>query len=143
MEVKHETAREHADRIEFDTLMDAVQKSDLPPVEKDALRELLIAGYRNLNGDPIEEKVKLLARVDWAQIKRALSDSKKLSKILAAVQEIKAKVEERPKGRNLCDLLAEAKTDIRYVLIVACVFPGGAALLSALKEILSNPAAGG
>ena len=82
--------QKHADRMEYDTLVQAVQDSKLPMHEKDAMRELLTAGYRNLNGDPIERKVQLLARVDWAQIKRSLADADKLNRILAAVEEIRA-----------------------------------------------------
>ena len=60
-------AQHHIDEAEYNELMKGVSDSGLPGGEKDRQRELLAAGYRNLNGDPMETKVQLLARTDRAR----------------------------------------------------------------------------
>ena len=144
-----EEHQHHIDEIEYNELVKAVGDSDLPAVEKDNLRELLSAGYRNLNGDPMEVKVKMLARTDWIQIKRTLTDSAKLSQLIKAVQDLKATIEknvaepaeaERPMSfaARLFDFLKTAKTEIATVICFAIFFPNGAAVLKVLSSLV-NP----
>lgn len=144
-----EEHQKHIDEMEYNELVKAVGDSDLPAVEKDNLRELLSAGYRNLNGDPMETKVKMLARTDWIQIKRTLTDSAKLSQLIKAVRDLKLAVEkkiaeptepERPRSFSdkLFDFLTKAKTEIATVICFAIFFPNGAAVLKVLSSMVSG-----
>ncbi len=135
-----EEAQHKIDEAEYTELMKAVGDSVLSALEKDNLRELLAAGYRNLNGDPMEEKVKLLARTDWIQIKHTLADTHWKMSIAKMLADIKDELKQNRDGRptNVWDTLVAAKKDIRYIAIAACIFPGGAALVSALQKVFGG-----
>lgn len=143
----------HADTQEFDTLLRAVQDSKLDPTDKDGLRRLLVAAYRNLNGDPTEVKIKLLARVDWEQVKHSLSDSAKLSHIIGALGAIgerltsieKAIAAPAPKPAPtkpflvlLFDFLKDAKGYLTAIILAGIAFPNGGAVLKIVGSWFSR-----
>jgi len=143
----------HADTQEFDTLLRAVQDSKLDPTDKDGLRRLLVAAYRNLNGDPTEVKIKLLARVDWEQVKHSLTDSAKLSHIigaLGAIDERLAGIERalatpapkpaptKPFLVLLFDFLKDAKGYLTAIILAAIAFPNGGAVLKIVGSWFSR-----
>lgn len=144
-----EDQQHHIDEQEYNELMKAVGDSFVPAGEKDRQRELLSAGYRNLNGDPMETKVKLLARTDWTQIKYTLAESAKLSQIIKAINEIKQKLDEHAPQQTatpasfsakLFDFLKAAKTELATIICFAIFFPNGGAVLKAISAMI-NPGA--
>lgn len=149
-----EDQQHHIDEQEYNELMKAVTDSGVPAGEKDRQRELLSAGYRNLNGDPMETKVKLLARTDWTQIKYTLAESAKLSQIIKSINEIKTKLDEAPPKKDeseepaapmsfsarLFDFLKSAKTELATIICFAIFFPNGGAVIKAISAII-NPGA--
>lgn len=148
-----EDQQHHIDEQEYNELMKAVTDSGVPAGEKDRQRELLSAGYRNLNGDPMETKVKLLARTDWTQIKYTLAESAKLSQIIKSINEIKAKLDEATQQKSdkepaapmsfsarLFDFLKSAKTELATIICFAIFFPNGGAVIKAISAII-NPGA--
>ena len=140
-----EEQQRHIDETEYNELVKAVGESELPAVEKDNLRELLSAGYRNLNGDPMETKVKLLARTDWIQIKRTLTDSAKLSRLIRTVEEIKrALVEERTPATfwaMLFAFLKDAKAYLLAALFLLLYYPQGVKIMDGLVRMVHGGAA--
>ena len=126
-ENKHraEEAQKHADAAEYDSLIRSVETSKRTPGEKDADRALLTAGYLNLNGDPLPEKVKKLARVDWEQIKRTLRDSEKISRILAAVEKPAEPAEPQGWFARLLVFVERCRREIAAILIAFAFAPHG------------------
>lgn len=133
-----EEQQHHIDEQEYNELMKAVGDSGLSAIEKDNLRELLSAGYRNLNGDPMETKVKLLARTDWIQIKRTLAESDKMQRILNALEAIQKGLKAKPVGfvAQLFDFLKDAKAWIAAVIITAYFAPKGVEVLESIRQMI-------
>lgn len=139
------------DESEYDTLMRAVAESGLSALEKDNLRELLGAGYRNLNGDPMEVKVRMLARTDWIQIKHTLADADRMNEILGSLREIKEKLDAKPEvpaeqaqaqprsfSDKLFGFLTAAKRELATIICFAIFFPNGGKVLKVLASFV-NP----
>ena len=147
-----EDQQHHIDEQEYNELLKGIGDSSVPAGEKDRQRELLSTGYRNLNGDPMETKVKLLARTDWTQIKYTLAESAKLSQIIKTLNELKAKLDSAPAPQavatsaptsfsaRLFDFLKTAKTELATIICFAIFFPNGGAVIKALSAII-NPGA--
>ena len=133
-----EEQQHHIDEQEYNELMKAVGDSGLSAIEKDNLRELLSAGSRNLNGDPMEVKVKLLARTDWIQIKRTLAESDKMQRILNALEDIQKGLKAKPTGfvAQLFDFLKDAKAWIAAVIITAYFAPKGVEVLESIRQMI-------
>lgn len=146
-EEQHHNPQEKIDSEEFSTLMAEIGSSHTDPKDKDRQRELLGAGYRNLNGDPMEEKVRLLARTDWTQIKFMLAEASRMNRVIRTLEEIKAKLESSASAApaapasfaaRLFDFLTKAKTEIATVICFAIFFPNGAAVLKVLSSMVSG-----
>ena len=135
-----EDQQHHIDEQEYNELMKAVSDSGVPAGEKDRQRELLSAGYRNLNGDPMETKVKLLARTDWTQIKYSLAESAKLSQIIKVLNEIKTKVEEGQTPKSfwgmLFGFLKDAKAYLLAALFLLLYYPQGVKIMDGLVRMV-------
>ena len=139
-EEQYHNPQEKIDSEEFSTLMAEIGSSHTDPKDKDRQRELLGAGYRNLNGDPMEEKVRLLARTDWTQIKFMLAEASRMNRVIRTLEEIKAKLEGQASAARLFDFLKAAKTEIATVICFAIFFPNGAAVLKTLSAMVSGGA---
>lgn len=150
-----EDQQHHIDEQEYNELMKGIGDSSVPAGEKDRQRELLSTGYRNLNGDPMETKVKLLARTDWTQIKYTLAESAKLSQIIKTLNELKAKLDTLPAKQEvvtsaapvsfsarLFDFLKSAKTELATIICFAIFFPNGGAVFKAIASMI-YPQSGG
>lgn len=149
-----EDQQHHIDEQEYNELMKGIGDSSVPAGEKDRQRELLSTGYRNLNGDPMETKVKLLARTDWTQIKYTLAESAKLSQIIKTLNELKAKLDSAPAPQSipsytptsfsarLFDFLKTAKTELATIICFAIFFPNGGAVFKAIASMI-HPQSGG
>jgi len=146
-EEQHHNPQEKIDSEEFSTLMAEIGSSHTDPKDKDRQRELLGAGYRNLNGDPMEEKVRLLARTDWTQIKFMLAEASRMNRVIRTLEEIKAKLAGQASAApaapasfaaRLFDFLKAAKTEIATVICFAIFFPNGAAVLKVLSSMVSG-----
>ena len=151
-----EDQQHHIDEQEYNELMKGIGDSSVPAGEKDRQRELLSTGYRNLNGDPMETKVKLLARTDWTQIKYTLAESAKLSQIIKTLNELKAKIDSFPAPQDaptatpapvsfsarLFDFLKSAKTELATIICFAIFFPNGGAVFKAIASMI-YPTGGG
>lgn len=120
-----EEAQKHADAAEYDSLIRSIEHSKYSPEEKDADRALLTAGYLNLNGDPLPEKVKKLARVDWEQIKRTLRDSEKINRILAAVEKPTAPAEPQGKVARVFAFVERCRREVAAIVIAFVFAPHG------------------
>ena len=136
-EINHtaEEAQKHADAAEYDSLVRSVEASKRTPGEKDADRALLTAGYLNLNGDPLPEKVRKLARVDWEQIKRTLRDSEKISRILAAVEK---PAEPQGKVARLLAFVERCRREIAAVLIAFAFAPHGPEIVDRIAKAFAR-----
>ena len=136
-EINHtaEEAQKHADAAEYDSLVRSVEASKRSPGEKDADRALLTAGYLNLNGDPLPEKVRKLARVDWEQIKRTLRDSEKISRILAAVEK---PAEPQGKLARLLAFVERCRREIAAVLIAIAFAPHGPEIVDRIAKAIAR-----
>lgn len=130
-----EEAQKHADAAEYDSLVRSVEASKRTPGEKDADRALLTAGYLNLNGDPLPEKVRKLARVDWEQIKRTLRDSEKISRILAAVEK---PAEPQGKVARLLAFVERCRREIAAVLIAFAFAPHGPEIVDRIAKAFAR-----
>ena len=149
-----EDQQHHIDEQEYNELLKGIGDSSVPAGEKDRQRELLSTGYRNLNGDPMETKVKLLARTDWTQIKYTLAESAKLSQIIKTLNELKAKLDSVPAphavatsaptsfSARLFDFLKTAKTELATIICFAIFFPNGGAVFKAIASMI-YPQSGG
>lgn len=130
----------HIDEAEYNELMKGVTESGAPPNEKDRQRELLSAGYRNLNGDPMETKVKLLARTDWTQIKYTLAESAKLSQIIKSINEIKAAIDEGVATKSfwplLFNFLNRAKGHLLAALFLLLYYPQGVRIMDGIVRLV-------
>lgn len=156
--------QQHIDEFDYQEYLKDVGNADFSQEEKDAFRKLLAAGYRNLNGDPMEKKVQMLARTDWLQIQKSIADSKKMLHILAALEDIRRKVDATPSAGDalsriegavdelrqkaaaspqsssfsarLFDFLKAAKTEIATIVCFAIFFPNGGAVLEKIAAII-------
>lgn len=131
------------DEREYSALLREIGDSRNDPQVKDRQRELLGVGYRNLNGDPMEEKVRLLARTDWTQIKYMLAESARTNRIIRMLEEIKASVDATPEpaapqtfSARLFDFLKSAKTELATVACFAIFFPNGGAVLRIIAGLV-------
>ena len=128
------------DEAEYNELMKGVTESCAPPNEKDRQRELLSVGYRNLNGDPMETKVKLLARTDWTQIKYTLAESAKLSQIVESINEIKAAIDDGVATKSfwpqLFAFLNKAKSHLLAALFLLLYYPQGAKIMDGIVRLV-------
>jgi len=135
------------DDADYQEHLKDVGKADFSQEEKDAFRKLLAAGYRNLNGDPVEKKVQMLARTDWLQIQKSIADSKKIASILSILSDIKARIgnssdrpAEPPKSFSdkLFGFLTAAKRELATIICFAIFFPNGGKVLKVLASFV-NP----
>ena len=131
------------DEREYADLMREIGGSHSDPQDKDRQRELLGAGYRNLNGDPMEEKVRLLARTDWTQIKYMLAESARTNRMIRMLEEIKARVDASPEPAapqsflaQLFGFLKAAKRELTTIVCCAIVFPNGGAVLEKITVLI-------
>lgn len=131
------------DEREYADLMREIGGSPSDPQTKDRQRELLGAGYRNLNGDPMEEKVRLLARTDWTQIKYMLTEAARTNRIISMLEEIKARVDASPEPTapqtfwaQLFGFLKAAKRELTTIVCCAIVFPNGGAVLRIIAGLV-------
>ena len=139
-EINHtaEEAQKHADAAEYDSLVRSVESSKRTPGEKDADRALLTAGYLNLNGDPLPEKVRKLARVDWEQIKRTLRDSEKISRILEAVEKPAAPAEPKGKLARILAFVERCRREIAAILIAFAFAPHGPEIVDRIAKAIAR-----
>ena len=139
-------AQHHIDEAEYNELMKGVSDSGLPGGEKDRQRELLAAGYRNLNGDPMETKVQLLARTDWTQIKYMLAESSKTQRILKTLEEIKKTLEEGQVPKTFWGLLfaflKDAKAYLLAALFLLLYYPQGVKIMDGLVRMVHGSTGG-
>lgn len=130
----------HIDEQEYNELMKGVTDSGLPPGEQDRQRELLGVGYRNLNGDPMETKVKLLARTDWTQIKYMIIESGKTQRILNVVDDIKKSLDEERTPKTFWGLLfaflKDAKAYLLGALFLLLYYPQGVKIMDGLVRMV-------
>lgn len=128
------------DEAEYDTLMRAVEESGLSALEKDNLRELLGAAYRNLNGDPMEVKVRMLARTDWIQVRHTLAESENLLRIIKAIDGIKASIDDGGATRSFWPLLFaflnKAKGHLLAALFLLLYYPQGAKIMDGIVRLV-------
>lgn len=135
-----EDQQHHIDEQEYNELMKGVTDSGLPLGEKDRQRELLGVGYRNLNGDPMETKVRLLARTDWTQIKYMIIESGKTQRILNVVDEIKKSLDEERAPKTfwglLFNFLNNAKAYLLAALFLLLYYPQGVKIMDGLVRMV-------
>lgn len=131
------------DEREYADLMREIGGSHSDPQTKDRQRELLGAGYRNLNGDPMEEKVRNLARTDWTQIKYMLAEAARTNRIISMLEEIKARVDAPPEPAapqtfwaQMFGFLKAAKRELTTIVCCAIVFPNGGAVIGRIASLI-------
>ena len=123
-----ETNELHATQIEFDSLVESIQASDLLLAEKDSLRALLKAAYRNTNGDPPEEKMKLMCAFDWELSKQIVHLRMLLTSFLKA-----GKQRAGSKWERIVDALPLWRNQIAAVLIAFAFAPHGVDIVNAIR----------
>ena len=124
----------HAVEKEYDEIMEAIGEQDMELSDKQCLRSLLSAAYRNTNGDPPEVKIKLMAEVDWAIAKQLCQFHAILKKIDKKISSADCTREESRWSR-LLSFIERCRWPLAVSITAIAAFPNGPAIINAVKNL--------
>lgn len=134
---------QHTIEKEYDELVDEIGDSDMMDCDKQCLRSLLSAAYRNTNGDPPTKKIRLMAQVDWQIAVQLATSHALMTKTYNAVQDMKEDCQkhratpEQPQTGidKTMSFVERCKWAIAATIAAVSAFPHGPEIINALKSL--------